>query len=138
MAKKTTKLSSGSVYLKTKNGNYYFRYQIKGKRKSVSLGTKNKEEAILKADELADVVTAPSKEVIAAHVQFAKGWKEKQSCLELNRIWDLYSKHPDRVRPKSMKIWKIYEAYLNEFLTWLKSNFPSTTAPRDLCLYFPA
>lgn len=61
MAKKTTKLPSGSVYQKTKNGNYYFRYQINGKRKAVSLGTKNKEEAVEKANELSDVVAAPSK-----------------------------------------------------------------------------
>jgi hypothetical protein len=41
MAGKVIKLEIGTVYQKTSNGAYYFRYQINGQRKAVSLKTKN-------------------------------------------------------------------------------------------------
>ena len=43
------KLETGIVYQTSKGGNYYFRYQVKGERKCVSLKTANQEEAIRKA-----------------------------------------------------------------------------------------
>ena len=42
------KLSTGTVYQTSKGGNYYFRYQVNGERKCVSLKTANQEEAIRK------------------------------------------------------------------------------------------
>ena len=41
MAGKVIKLEIGTVYQKTTNGSYYFRYQVNGRRKAVSF--KNKE-----------------------------------------------------------------------------------------------
>ena len=38
------KLETGTVYQTSKGGNYYFRYQINGERKCVSLKTANQEE----------------------------------------------------------------------------------------------
>ena len=124
MAKKSIKLSYGTVYQKMENGNYYFRYQVNDKRKSVSLRTKNQKDAIKEAESIIPLITASSTEIIAAHVQYAKGWTRKKERLELYRIWELYEKHPDRVRPKTAKIWNTYKAYLNNFLTWLKDNYP--------------
>lgn len=46
MAGKVVKLEIGTIYQKTVNGNYYFRYQINGQRKAVSLKTKNQKEAV--------------------------------------------------------------------------------------------
>lgn len=46
------KLETGTVYQTSKGGNYYFRYQINGERKCVSLKTANQEEAVRKAREL--------------------------------------------------------------------------------------
>ena len=43
------KLDKGTVYQTSKGGNYYFRYQVRGERKCVSLKTANREEAIRKA-----------------------------------------------------------------------------------------
>ena len=40
------KLKVGTVYQKEENGIYYFRYQVNGKRKAVSLGTRNRQQAI--------------------------------------------------------------------------------------------
>ena len=38
------KLSTGTVYQTAKGGNYYFRYQVNGERKCVSLKTANQTE----------------------------------------------------------------------------------------------
>ena len=43
------KLDTETVYQTSKGSNYYFRYQVKGERKCVSLKTANQEEAIRKA-----------------------------------------------------------------------------------------
>jgi hypothetical protein len=45
MAGKVIKLDIGAVYQKTVNGTYFFRYQINGQRKAISLQTKNQKEA---------------------------------------------------------------------------------------------
>ena len=44
MAIHKIKLKVGTVYQKEENGIYYFRYQVNGKRKAVSLGTRNKQQ----------------------------------------------------------------------------------------------
>eukprot|EP00831_Metopus_contortus_P017061 TRINITY_DN17186_c0_g1_i1.p2 TRINITY_DN17186_c0_g1~~TRINITY_DN17186_c0_g1_i1.p2 ORF type:complete len:104 (+),score=11.73 TRINITY_DN17186_c0_g1_i1:299-610(+) len=49
MAGKVIKLDVGAVYQKTVNGTYFFRYQINGQRKAISLQTKNQKEALAKA-----------------------------------------------------------------------------------------
>ena len=73
-AKKSVKLDKGTVYQKTENGNYYFRYQINGQRKAVGLNTKNQKDAIEKAEAMIPLIKASSSEIVAAHVQYAKGW----------------------------------------------------------------
>lgn len=122
--KKSFKLAKGTVYQKTENGNYYFRYQVEGQRKAVSLNTKNHKHAIKEAEKMIPLVSASSTEVIAAHVQHAKGWERKHDRLELSTMWNVYENHPDRARPESQKIWNIYRIYLNEFLNWLHAGYP--------------
>ena len=78
MAGKTIKLDIGTIYQKTPKVCYYFRYQINGQRKAVSLKTKNQKEAILKAEDLMPVVKATSTEVISAHVKHARGMAKKK------------------------------------------------------------
>lgn len=62
------KLEAGTVYQTSKNGTYYYRYQVNRERKCVSLGTCNQEEALRKAKELLPAVKASNLEVIATHV----------------------------------------------------------------------
>ena len=73
MTGKVVKLEIGTVYQKTANGGYYFRYQINGQRKAVSLKTKNQKEALKKAQELIPVVKSTTTEMISAHVKHARG-----------------------------------------------------------------
>lgn len=99
MAINSIKLSKGTIYQKKENGNYYYRYQVNGQRKAVSLETKNQKTARKKAEEMIPLIAASSSEVIAAHIQSAKGLKRKQERLMLTEMWDVYAKHPDRARP---------------------------------------
>ena len=52
---KKIKLETGTVYQTEKGGNYYFRYQIRGDRKCVSLKTRNLDEAVRKAKDLVPI-----------------------------------------------------------------------------------
>ena len=117
-------MSSGTIYRTSEKGNYYFRYQINGKRKSISLGTRRIDEAKRKAEEIINVVSAPSVEVVAAHVKLAKGWSGNHPRLEIDKAWEVYSNHPDRARPTSQKIWNLYRIYFEKFVSWLKESHP--------------
>jgi len=119
MAGKVIKLEIGTVYQKTVNGTYYFRYQTNGQRKAVSLKTKNRKEAITKAQELIPIIKAPNTEVISAHVKLAKGMVSKQKQLELQNIWETYSNHPERATPATVAEQIAYKATLNEFLDFV-------------------
>ena len=59
MARKVMKQEVGIIYQKP-NGTYHYRYQINGERKSISLKTKNQEEAKRKVKELLPVLKATS------------------------------------------------------------------------------
>lgn len=133
MAKKTVKLDIGTVFQKQDNGTYYFRYQVNGRRKQISLKTKNQKEAIKRAEEKIPVLKASSMEVIAAHVSHAKSLSAKQKRLKLTSVWEVYSKQPEHVRPKTQKIWNVYQACLNEFLNWLSENYPDVEYMDELC-----
>ncbi|MCI7643330.1 MAG: hypothetical protein MST10_03100, partial [Lentisphaeria bacterium] len=96
MAKKTFKLDIGTIYQKEDSGVFYFRYQINGERKAVSLKTRNLDEAKKKAKKQLPILQATTTEVIAAHVQHARGLVIPQKNLRLSDAWDEYEKSPER------------------------------------------
>ena len=115
MSEKTIKLDIGTVYKKSSNSGYYFRYQINGQRKAVSLKTKNQKEAIVKAEELIPILKATTPEIISAHVKRVRNLTKKKKSLPLNNIWEVYSQHPERAMPTvSEQI--AYRSTLSEFL----------------------
>ena len=122
MSSKVIKLEIGTVYQKTKNGNYYFRYQIKGQRKAVSLKTKNRQKALNKAQALIPILKASSTEVISAHVQHAKGFVSKKQSLELQNAWEVYAEHPGRATPATIKEQTAYRTDFNEFVNFVGDN----------------
>ena len=117
MAKKVVKLEIGTVYQKIENGIYYFRYQINGQRKAVSLKTKNQKEAISEAKKLIPVIKSTTTEMISAHVKHARGLAKRKGTLALNDVWEVYSKHPDRAIPATIAEKQSYKATYNEFIT---------------------
>ncbi|MDD3021844.1 MAG: tyrosine-type recombinase/integrase [Alphaproteobacteria bacterium] len=120
MAKKVIKLDVGSIYQKEEGGVYFFRYQINGKRKAVSLKTKNKDEAIKQAESLIPVVKATSTEVISAHVQQARNLTNHQKSIPLSEVWGTYTQQPDRARPATVREIFSYQATLQEFVDFVK------------------
>ena len=113
------KLETGTVYQTSKGGNYYFRYQVKGERKCVSLKTANQEEAIRKAKALLPTVQATNLEVIATHVKVARKLAAQTKSLPISQIWETYSTHPQRALPATMREQLAYEATLTEFINSL-------------------
>lgn len=113
------KLSTGTVYQTSKDGNYYFRYQVNGERKCVSLKTANQEEAIRKAKEFIPTVQASSLEVIASHVKVARKLAAQAKSLPLTKIWETYAAHPQRALPATVREQLSYEATLAEFLRFM-------------------
>jgi integrase len=122
MAGKNIKLEIGTVY-KNADGNYFFRYQINGQRKAVSLKTKNQDEAVIEAKKLVPVVKATSLDVISAHVKHARGLAAKKKSIPLNIVWDTYSKHPDRATPATVHEQLGYKSTFDEFVKFVGNEF---------------
>ncbi len=121
MAGKVVKLEIGTVYQKTVNGSYYFRYQINSQRKAVSLKTKNHKKAVTKAQEMIPILKATTTDVISAHVKQARGLTRKKKSLPLANIWEVYSQHPNRAMP-TVSEQLAYGATLREFLRFLPDS----------------
>lgn len=123
------KLKIGTVYQKEEGGIYYFRYQVKGARKAISLKTRNKQEAVREAEKLVPLLQATSSEVIAAHVQHARNMVEPEKNLLLSQAWDVYERSPERATPDTVSEALAYKSTFNEFITWV--NNPEATI-RDI------
>lgn len=119
MAGKITRLEIGTVYKKDSDGSYYFRYQINGQRKAVSLKTKNYADAITKAQEIVPLVKATTVDVISAHVKQARGLSSKKRSLPLNKAWETYSIHPNRATPATVHEQNCYKSTFYEFIKFV-------------------
>jgi integrase len=119
MAGKTIKLDTGTIYKKNANGSYYFRYQVNGQRKAVSLKTKNQKEAKEKALELIPLIKASTPEIISAHVQHAKGMTTKKKSIALQHSWEVYSKAPERAMPSTVREQDAFNSTFKEFIDFV-------------------
>ena len=131
MAVQKVKLKIGTVYQKEEGGIYYFRYQINGARKAISLKTRNKQEAVREAEKITPLLQATSSEVIAAHVQYARHLTAPEKNLLLSQAWDVYEKSPDRATPDTVNEFLSYKSTFHEFIAWVDN--PSATL-RDVDL----
>ena len=122
MAGKVIKLETGTVYKKTTNGIYFFRYQINGQRKAVSLKTKNQEEAVAEAKQLLPVVKATTTEIISAHIKQARSLELKKETLPLLNAWEVYSQNPERATPATIAEKISYETTFNQFISFVDNN----------------
>ena len=125
MAIQKIKLKIGTVYQKEPNGVYYFRYQVNGARKAISLKTRNKQEAVKEAEKHVPLLQATSSEVIAAHVQYARNLATPEKNLLLSQAWDEYEKSPDRATPATVSEALAYKSTFLEFVAWV--NDPAVT-----------
>ena len=129
MALQKIKLKIGTVYQKEPNGIYYFRYQVNGARKAISLKTRNKQQALKEAEKYVPLLQATSSEVIAAHVQHARNLATPEKNLLLYQAWEEYEKSPDRATPATVSEALAYKSTFAEFVKWV--NDPQATL-RDI------
>lgn len=125
------KLDTGTVYQTEEGGTYYFRYQVNHERKCVSLKTRDREEAVKRAKTYQPIVNATNVEVISAHVKVARKLALQKQTLPVGSIWQVYSSHPHRALPETVREQLSYEATLNEFLRFL----PKTVKEFDSISY---
>ncbi len=116
MAGKVVKLDIGTVYQKSAKGSYYFRYQVNGQRKAVSLKTKNQREAVAKAKDIVPIVQSTTPELVSAHITRARGFNKEKKPLLLRDAWEVYEKHPDRAIPATVSEHLAYKATFDSFL----------------------
>jgi len=116
---KSLRLAVGSIFPKGPGKVYFYRYQVDGRRKTVSLQTVNRVEALKKAQALVPIVKASTPEIVAAHVEYAKGFREVERNLCVSDIWDYYSRHPERAIPATINEKLQYQASLQEFIDFL-------------------
>jgi len=122
MAGNVIKLEIGTVYQKEANGTYYFRYQLNGQRKAVSLKTGNQKEAVAQAEALIPVVKATTTEIISAHVKYARGLEVRKKALRLSDAWNVYAQHPERATPATVSEKLSYEATFKEFVRFVGND----------------
>ena len=115
----SVKLDVGTVYQKTPGDFFYYRYQVNGTRKTVSLKTKDQREAVEEAKKLIPTVKATSVEVIAAHVGEARKLTKRSESLFLSDAWRVYSLHPDRATPATVSERLTYESTFAEFVDFI-------------------
>lgn len=117
MGKKTKiKLDKGTVYQKEEGGIYYYRYQVNGERKCVSLKTANQEDAIKEAKKYLPIVQATNTEVISAHVKVARNLVKQTQKLRLCDAFAVYEKHPNRATPATRHEEISYGTTFQEFI----------------------
>ena len=129
------KLDAGTVYQTTKNGTYYYRYQVQKERKCISLGTSNQEEAIRKAKVLLPTVQASNLEIIATHIKVARKLATQIRSLPLSQVWETYANHPDRALPATVHEQLSYKATFAEFLRFIDgqvSQFSQITTDHSM------
>ena len=122
----TKSRSKGNGYLFKRGTFYYFEFKINGKRKTVSLKTKNKRDAESKAKEYLPIISAKTKEEIAVYVKQAKKL-ECQAKAKFVSAWDDYLKHPGRPDSGDGTL-KNYEGNFRRFKNWVENSYPVITA----------
>lgn len=113
-------IAKGSLVCR--NGRYYYRCTVGGKRVEKALKTRNRKEAVKKAGEMARIADATSKEVLAARVSELNEWSSQRRRLELDCAWEQYDTHPNRARPATVNIYQRHQSYFDDFVTWAQER----------------
>ena len=110
------KLAAGSIRRRGVNGCFAYRCQVNGRRTEISLQTKDYHEALKKVAELVPITQARTAEVVAAHVNEARGFAKLVTDLALADAWSKYEQHPDRAMPHTVSEQLAYRTSFMEFV----------------------
>ena len=112
----SVKLAAGSIRRRGVNGCFAYRCQVNGRRTEISLQTKDYHEALKKVAELVPITQARTAEVVAAHVNEARGFAKLVTDLALTDAWSKYEQHPDRAMPHTVSEQLAYRTSFMEFV----------------------
>ncbi len=112
-------LPLGTIYQAKASRNYYLRYQIIGKRRSVNLKTSVYEDALKEYERLLPTLQATTVEVVAAHVKNARQLAGRIMRLPLRDAWEKYAISPDRAMPATVHEQQSYQATFQSFVDFL-------------------
>ena len=123
------KLALGSIRRRGKNGCFAYRCQVNGRRTEISLQTKDYHEALKKVADLVPIAQARTAEVVAAHVNEARGFAKQATDLALVDAWPKYEQHPDRAMPHTVSEQLAYRLshrriYVKQFKTGKEVSIP--------------
>ena len=110
------KLAVGSIRRRGTRGCFAYRCQVNGRRTEISLQTRDYHEALKKVAELVPIAQARTAEVIAAHVNEARGFAKQATDLALTDAWSKYEQHPDRAMPHTVSEQLAYRSSFLEFV----------------------
>ena len=110
------KLAVGSIRRRGVHGYFAYRCQVNGRRTEISLQTRDYHEALKKVAELVPIAQARTAEVIAAHVNEARGFAKQATDLALTDAWSKYEQHPDRAMPHTVSEQLAYRSSFLEFV----------------------
>jgi len=107
-------LEVGSIFQRISGGSFHYRFQVDGKRKTISLGTSDEKEAMEKARQQIPIIRSDTASVIAEHVKVAKKLEYRKQPLPLHKVWETYAKHPEHSDSLPHEI-KMYQADFSQF-----------------------
>ena len=113
------KLAVGSIRRRGVHGYFAYRCQVNGRRTEISLQTRDYHEALKKVAELVPIAQARTAEVIAAHVNEARGFAKQATDLALTDAWSKYEQHPDRAMPHTVSEQLAYRSSFQEFVDFV-------------------
>jgi len=125
----------GQGHLLKRGSIWYLRFTINGKRKTISMKTNLKSEAEKLSKTYLPVITAETREELAAHVAIAKKLKNENKSLPVSEAWDRLIDHPAKPEwSKSTlagyrKAWELFTESINvEFLGEVNSEHANNFA----------
>ena len=130
------KLAAGSIRRRGINGCFTYHCQANSRRTGISLQIKDYHEALKKVAELIPITQVRTAEVVAAHVNEARGFAKQATDLALVDSWDIYVHHPDRAMPHTVHEQMSYRSSYLEFVDF--ATRPTTKEKRQKTVCFPA
>ncbi|MCQ2402573.1 MAG: hypothetical protein MJ202_02460 [Lentisphaeria bacterium] len=108
------------IFKRPGTDNWCFRYQVNKSRKTVSLGTKDYDEAVkIVREKYKPLIETTSEEVLAAHVANARKMHIQSKKLYLANAWDVYSTSPERANPATVSEQQSYKSSFDDFVKFL-------------------
>jgi len=121
--KRRRQKGTGRIFQRERGGSYYLSVRIKGKPITLSLGTKNLDDAEVEADKKLTIINSQSIDELEVKIKQIK-FNRKKTILRLDDVWNQFLKSQNRPDTGPSTLVN-YERDWKKFVSWLKSNYPA-------------